>query len=52
MSFKAVGQLLDTAKWVSKSRWEMPKGYWISSGQFGKNNGMLLRNAQILAGSQ
>ncbi len=28
MLLKAVGQLLSTAKRVSKSRWEKPKGYW------------------------
>jgi hypothetical protein len=44
MCLKAVGQLLGTAKRVSKSCWEMPKSYWKASGQLGKNIGMPLRN--------
>jgi hypothetical protein len=52
MLLKAVGQPLSTAKRVSKSRWEIPKGYWKASGQFLKGIGKLLGNAQISAVSQ
>ncbi len=38
MRFKAIGQLLGTAKRVSKSCWEMPKDYWKASVR--KNTGI------------
>ncbi len=34
MLLKVIGQPLGTAKRVKKSCWEMPKDYWIASGQF------------------
>jgi hypothetical protein len=34
MLLKVIGQPLGTTKRVLKSRWEIPKGYWITSGQF------------------
>jgi hypothetical protein len=47
MLLKVIGQLLGTAKRVWESRWEMPKGYWIASGQFLESTGKPLGNAQI-----
>ncbi len=46
---KVIGQQLGTAKrvFIKKNRWEMPKGYWIASGQFLEGIGKLLGNAQI-----
>jgi hypothetical protein len=52
MLLKVIGQLLGTAKRVLESRWEMPKGYWIASGQFLEGIGKTLGNAQIHAISQ
>jgi hypothetical protein len=52
MLLKVIGQLLGTAKRVLESRWEMPKGYWIASGQFLEGIGKPLGNAQIPAISQ
>jgi hypothetical protein len=52
MLLKASGQPLGTAKRVWESRWEMPKGYWIASGQFVEGIGKPLGNAQISAISQ
>jgi hypothetical protein len=49
---KVIGQPLGTAERVLESRWEMPKGYWIDSGQFLESIGKLLRNAQIPAINQ
>jgi hypothetical protein len=34
MLLKVIGKTLGTAKRVQKSHWEMPKDYWIASGQF------------------
>ncbi len=47
MFFKAIGQPLDSAKQVWESRWEMPKGFRIASGQFLKAVGKPPENAQI-----
>ncbi len=52
MLLKVIGQLLGTAKRVLESCWEMPKGYWIASGQFLEGIGKPLGNAQIPAISQ
>jgi hypothetical protein len=52
MLLKVIGQLLGTAERVLESRWEMPKGYWIASGQFSEGFGKLLGNDQIPAISQ
>jgi hypothetical protein len=52
MLLKAVEQLLDIAKRVYKSRWEMPQGYWPASKKFLKGIGKPLGNAQIPATSQ
>jgi hypothetical protein len=52
MLLKVIGQLLGTAKRVLESHWEMPKGYWITSGQFLEGIGKPLGNTQILAISQ
>ncbi len=52
MLLKAIEQLLGTDKRVLESRWEMPKGYWIASGQFLESIGKPLGNAQIPAVSQ
>jgi hypothetical protein len=52
MPLKVIGQPLGTAKRVLESRWEMPKGYRIASGQFLEGIGKPLENAQILAFSQ
>jgi hypothetical protein len=52
MLLKVIGQPLGTAKRVLESRWEMPKGYWIASGQFLEGNGKLLGNAKLPAISQ
>jgi hypothetical protein len=50
MLLKVIGQPLgSTAKRVLKSQWEMPKGYWITSGQFLEGIGKPLGNAQIPA---
>jgi hypothetical protein len=45
MLLKVIRQLLVTAKRVWESRWEMPEGYWIGSGQFLEGIGKALRNA-------
>jgi hypothetical protein len=47
MLLKAVGQPLGIAKRVQESQWEMPKAYWKASGQFLKDLGKPLGNAQI-----
>ncbi len=52
MLLKVIGQPLGTAKKVLESRWEMPKGYWIASGQFLEGIGKPLGKAQIPAISQ
>jgi hypothetical protein len=52
MLLKVIGQPLGTAKRLFKSHWEMPKGYWIASGQFLEGIGKTLGNAQIPAVSQ
>jgi hypothetical protein len=39
MFLKAVGQPLGTSKRVYESCYEMPKGYWIASGEFLKGIG-------------
>jgi hypothetical protein len=52
MLLNVIGQPLGTAKRVLENRWEMPKGYWIASGQFLEGIGKLLGNAQIPAISQ
>jgi hypothetical protein len=52
MLLKVTGQPLGTAKRVLESRSEMPKGYWIASGQFLEGIGKPLGNAQIPAISQ
>jgi hypothetical protein len=39
---KVIEQPLGTAERVVKSHWEMPKGYWIASGQFLEGIGKLL----------
>ncbi len=52
MLLKFIGQPLGTAKRVLESRREMPKGYWIASGQFLDGIGKPLGNAQIPAVSQ
>jgi hypothetical protein len=52
MLLKVIGQPLGTAKMVLESRWEMPKGYCIASGQFLEGIVKLLGNAQIPAISQ
>jgi hypothetical protein len=43
MLLKVIRQPLGTAKRIQKSRWEMPKDYWIASRQFLEGIG----NAQI-----
>jgi hypothetical protein len=52
MLLKVIGKPLGTAKRLLKSRWEMPKGYGIASGQFLEGIGKTLGNAQIPAVSQ
>jgi hypothetical protein len=52
MLLTVIGQPLGTAKRVLESRWEMPKGYWITSGQFLEGIGKQLGNAQILIGDK
>jgi hypothetical protein len=52
MLLKVIGQSLGTAERVLKSRWKMPKGYWIASGQFLEGVGKPLGNSQIPAISQ
>jgi hypothetical protein len=52
MLLKVIGQPLGTAKKVLESRWEMPKGYWIASGQFFEDIGKPLGYAHIPAVSQ
>jgi hypothetical protein len=47
MLLKEIGEPLGNAKKVLESDWEMPKGYWIVSGQFLEAIGKLLRNAQV-----
>jgi hypothetical protein len=48
MLLKAAGQPLSTSERVLESRWEMPKSYWKTSGQFLKGIGKPLGNAQRL----
>jgi hypothetical protein len=45
MLLKAVGQLLGTAK--KENHWETHKGCWKASGQFLKDIGKPVGNAQI-----
>jgi hypothetical protein len=52
MLLKAVGQPLGTTKRVLESHWEIPKGYWATSGKFLKGIGKPLGNAQTPATSQ
>jgi hypothetical protein len=52
MVLKAIGQPLGTVNSEQESRWEMPKGYWIASGQFLEGTGTPLGNAQISIFSQ
>ncbi len=52
MLLNVIGQLLGTDKRVLESRWEMPKGYWIASGEFLEDIGKPLGNVRIPAISQ
>ncbi len=46
MSLKVIRQLLGNAKMVYESHWDIPKDFWIASGQFLKASIQPLRNAQ------
>jgi hypothetical protein len=52
MLLKVIGHVLVTAERVMENRWEMPKGYWMASGQFLEVLGKPLGNAQIPTLSQ
>jgi hypothetical protein len=49
---KAIEEPLGTAKRVQESCWEIPKDYWLAFGQFLKDVGKPLGNAQIICISQ
>jgi hypothetical protein len=49
---KVIGQPLGTFERVLESHWEMPKCYWIASGQFSVGFGKPLGNAKIPTVSQ